>query len=353
MPFWQIQTKYNAPILTGLFVMTLCVITLGAARDYSFIPSRATDGFAAQLQYIEGLIASGQWTDLLSSPLKIVHLLRLIAVWPFITAETYFGSVGSLSLLILCLIPLIMSFRTEKGDWRDLAYLGVRFLTLLLPLAVSGRTVLVIAGMGYLVSGVISRPFSTARIGGGVFLSVLSSASILFSLAILVVGGNGRDRSRRFYITKLVTILLVIAVFVPSLFAKVEGFSSGTPGYAYEEQDEVNIEKFEANDTSEDSLGTGMVPALKRILGRSTVAESYREGNFLRLGVYLSLIGAAIGYLARCLITRHRNPINIILCVLALGIFLEGLALWPIVFPILWAYTGMIGHRRLASQTQF
>lgn len=343
MLFSQTWRTPNTMGILALLAVSILVVFVGASRDYTFLPNRLTDGFAAQIEYIRDPIFAGRWSEILLSPLKIVHTLRFLAAWPFLAAEDHFGSIGSLSLLLLCTWPLVLSFRPSNGGWRDYAYMAARFLPLLLPLVVSGRTVLVIAGMGYLVSGLLARPFSLPRIMAGCFLAALSSASILFTIVFLLVGGGGRGRSRAFDIAKWVTVALAFAIFMPSLLAKIEGFSKGAGGYTYENRQE---DQYGSDRRYEDGFGTGVVPGLKRVLARSTVAESYREGNFLRLSVYLGLLSGALTYAAWAIFMRRWNFIATVLCVLSLGIFIEGLALWPMIFPLVWAYTGVTGKDR-------
>lgn len=343
MTFLRIQSDRNIEIIAALLVASISIGTLGAFREYNFVPDRHDDGFAVQIKYIGDMVIRGQWTDLLFSPLQLIHTIRFFIAWPFLTLEKHFGGFGSLSLLLLCLWPLVLAFPSKRGDPWDITFTALRFLILLLPLAVSGRTVLVIAGMGYLVSGALKRPFSFFHIMLGALFAVLSSASILYSIAILLIVGSSRGRSKAFQVAKWATVALVIAAFVPSLLAKAQGFAAGTPGYSYEGTD---LDR-RVSDRVEDGFGIGALPAIKRILARSTIAESYRNGNFARMFVYFGLFGAAIAYVTWALLRRQQHPINAVLVVLSTGILIEGLALWPILLPILWAYTGAFIHSRV------
>ena len=362
MPFSQTQSRPTSTWLSVLAAASVIVVILGWAGNYSFLPDQGVDGFVSQIAFSRDLLASGDWASFTQTPLSLVHLIRFCVVWPFLAAESILGPPGSLSLILAALWPLILVFRPQRGDWRDVAFVAVRFLVLFLPLFVSGRTMLVIAAMGYLVSGTMMRPFSAPRMLAGAVLAVLSSASILFSIAILAFAGNWNDRSRAFYVAKLATIALVAAVFVPSLFAKVEGFAAGTVGYAYEherngtdhvvvfaESDKlVSAESDKLVSAESDKLGSGPIAAFQRLIVRSTVVESYLSGNFARVALYLGIIAMSIGYIAWSLLTRHRHPMVLVLSILSFGIFLEGLALWPIVFPIMWAYTGIVKTNRVA-----
>lgn len=341
MPF-PVHSNRFTPQLFGLFAMVLAlVIIFGVARDYSFMPNRGVDGFLYQIEHARSIVASGDWQAVLSTPLSLIHILRFGLVWPFLQAEQVFGPAGSLALLELLLWPLLFIFQPQRGNWRDVAGTGVRLAVLFLPLFVSGRTVLVAAGMGYLVSGIMMRPFSAPRLWVGGALAVLSSASILFSIAVLVVAGNWKDRSRAFYAAKVFFLILVIGLFVPSLFAKADGFANGATGYAYEEV-------MPGSDTAAlyDDLGSGPVAAVTRIVMRSTVVQSYREGNVARLVLYIALFAAAWGYILWSAAVRHWHPMLVVLVVLSGGILLEGLSVWPILFPLVWAYTGIVRTER-------
>lgn len=336
MPFSRTNSRPTPTTIVSLAVVSAVVVVIGVLRDYSFLPNRGLDGFLYQIEYARGLLAAGDWNAFWDDPLSLIHVLRYAVVWPFLTSEQILGPAGSLTLLLLLLWPLLISFRPQRGDWRDIAYFAARFVVLLLPLAVSGRTVLVAAGMGYLVSGIMMRPFSGWRMFLGCLAAVLSSASVLFSIAVLLAAGNWRDRSGSFYAAKGFFLILVIGLFMPSLFAKAEGFSTGAVGYAIEQQasPETTI--------LQDEVGTGPIAAVQRVIMRSTVVESFREGNTARLVLYIVLFGAAWAYVFWSAAVRHWHPMLVVLVILSSGILLEGLALWPILLPLVWAYTGIV-----------
>lgn len=344
MPFSTTNSIPTHRILVSLAVVSVPVIILGVLRDYSFLPNRGSDGFLQQIDYVRQLLSSENWSVFWSEPLSFIHALRYAVVWPFLAAEQTFGSAGSLTLLIVLLWPLLILFRPQRGGWRDLLYFAVRFAVLLLPLFVSGRTVLVTAGMGYMVAGIMLRPFSGWRMFLGCLVAVLSSASILFSIGVLILAGNWRDRSKAFYACKAFFLVLVIGLFMPSLFVKAEGFSAGAVGYALEDS------AGEEGVLPPDTIGSGPVAAVQRILMRSTVVQSYREGNVARLALYCALFAAAWAYILWSMAVKHRHPMVIVLALISTGIFLEGLALWHIVFPLVWAYTGIVRTNRNQSQ---
>jgi len=167
-------------------------------------------------------------------------------------------------------------------------------------------------------------------------VAALSSAMILFTMAILLFVGNGLSRSRSFYAAKACLMVLVMAVFVPSLFAKAEGFAVGSAGYAYED---LASQADATSHAQPDELGVGPVAALRRLIMRSTVVQSYREGNLARLSLYAALFASAWAYLFWAVFNRQWHPLIVALIILSSGVFLEGLALWSIAMPLMWVYT--------------
>jgi len=331
------QTNVPSPITLTVFSVTSAIVVLAATlRGYSFIPNRGADGFLNQIEYVQKLLEFNSIEPFLENPLNILHALRYLVIYPFLILENILGPPGSMALLQLLLWPLLIVFRPQRWDWRE----GARLIILTLPLAVSGRTVLVVAGMGYLVSGAMKRPFSGWHLFIGCLLAALSSASLMLSVAVLAVAGNWRDRSRAYYVAKAFYLLMLVSLFLPALVAKAEGFSSGAPGYAYEEDLQGD----------EDSLGSGPLAAMQRIILRSTVVESYRHENYPRVVLYLALFAAAWINICWSAATRNPHPLLVVLAILSSGILLEGLALWPVLLPIIWAYTGVVETQRPPQQ---
>ena len=345
MPFARTNSAPTRALILSLAIMSAFIVAIGILSGYSFLPDRGLDGFLYQIEYARDLIVTGGWGVLAEDPLAAVHILRYVIVWPFLQAESVFGSAGSLTLLLLLLWPLLISFRPQRGDWRDHAYVGVRFAILILPLLVSGRTVLVAAGMGYLISGIMMRPFSGWRMFIGCLAAILSSASVLFTISVLLMAGNWRDRSRAFYAAKGFFLVLVIGLFVPSLIAKVDGFATGAVGYAIQEEGE-------GHSVLQDDIGVGPVAAIQRIVVRSTLVQSYREGNEARMLLYVAMFLAAWVYVLWSAAVKHWHPMLVVLVALSGGILLEGLALWPILFPLVWAYTGIVRTSRNRASTE-
>jgi hypothetical protein len=342
MPFYKADNSPSPRLLIAILAISVLVVAAGVLRGYSFIPAGGADGFLYQVDYVRASLAAGDWS-FLDDPLHLVHLLRYAVVWPFLEAERMAGPVGSLTMLLLFLIPLIVSFRPQYGDWRDGAFMAARFLVLLLPLLVSGRTMVVAAGMGYLVSGIMARPFSSWRMLLGCLAAVLSSASILFSIAVLLLAGNWSGRSRNYYAAKATFLVLLVGLFLPSLLAKAEGFSNGAAGYSVEvTNSEDQVQSDPTTSIQADEYGTGPIVAVQRIVLRSTVVQSASEGNYARLVLYCGLFLAAWAFVLSSIASKRWHPMRVVLFVLSGGILLEGLALWSILLPLVWAYTGVV-----------
>ncbi|MHA6732101.1 hypothetical protein [Devosia sp. A369] len=338
MPFSATTSHPTRKLVLLFAAVTAAILVIGILRDYRFLPSGGGDGFLSQVLAIQKLVVAGDWGLLISRPLGVIHLVRFICVAPFLAAERLVGPAGSLLLLCMFLWPLLMTFRMKAGGWKGAVVMAARLAVLFLPLFVSGRTVLVAASMGYLVSGIMMRPFSWPRMVVGVFFATLSSATVLFSAVILLLAGNWRNRSRSFYVAKIGVAILAIGLLIPSLFAKAEGFTTGANGYSIETFNSIAPVP---SGSEIDGRGVGLMAAVERVLLRSTVVQSYQEGNTSRLALYIGLWAAALAFIAWSAIVRRWHPMLVVLAILSTGIFVEGLALWPILFPVIWSYTGI------------
>ena len=329
--------------LGPLAAVTALVAVLAVTRHYSFFPNTMSDGFFAQVQYVKGLISTGQWSSIILDPLTIVHLVRFVLVSPFLAAQNLLGPAASATMICVLMWPLLMEFpSSDRNGFRSTLNITARLSILFLPLLVSGRTVMVFAGMGYLVAGVLAKPNSGLKILVGALLGSLSSASLFLSLALLVFVRKNSERPPAFYRWKNFVALLILIMIVPSMWAKVSGFSEGAPGY------ELSMEEMGGEETIAIAEGDihGPVAALQRVLVRSTVVQSYMSEDYARLTFYLIMWGAAVIYLIRSIVGRNWNSMAVILLVLSTGVLVEGLSVWPLLFPVIWVFTGDVVKKR-------
>ena len=356
-------------ILPLLVAATALVAILAVFRDFSFFPNRVSDGFFEQIEYVRGLIANDQWSVLLSDPLTVVHLVRFSLVSPFLAAETLFGPAASVTMLCLLLWPLLIAFTTnDNNGWKSVLFAALRLSILMLPLLVSGRTVLVAAGMGYLVVGVLVRPYSGWKMLIGVLLGTLSSGSLFLSLAVLFLVGNNKSRSAAFYKWKICMVLVIMLIIAPSIFAKFYGFTNGASGYEISDNDvllgapENDAQRIPTNifeGDGEQIIGAvgggsqGPVAAIQRLLVRSTVVQSYLTGNYARLALYALLWGAAAWYVIGALVDRHWHSMLVVLLILSTGVLVEGLSVWPLLFPVIWVFSGYVVEKRESSTVEW
>ena len=295
--------------------MFAAILAAGIAMDVRFLPaSDAEDGFAVQIAYTASLVQDANVFDAAAdSWLVFVHLGRLVATAPFLYLESIAGPGGPIALLLLLLIPLThVPGRGRRGF--------LMLVPMALPLFVSGRSVLVAVGVGYVVMHLIERR-GAWMLALGVLLANLSSASVLMCLLVLAFG-SVRDR-RAFPAWNWQRVgamaLLVISLAI-SAHDKFTGFSSGDAGY-------------EAQVAGSDNV-------LLTILSRSTLFVSFAEGQYLR-AVFYSGVAAFILVKLVTLIAdpRLRTARRIMLCCVP-GIFLEGLGVLGMLFPLIWLFAG-------------
>lgn len=321
------QNQEASPVVfrVALALSTVFLIVLGYYGDYHFLPEQNGDGFVYQIDFIQGVVETGQLHELLNDPLYFIHFLRWLVTYPFIALDSLIGSTSSLFLLAVLIAPLLLSFSKTENDWRGRTLLYMRLPIMLMPLAVSGRTSLVAIGMGYIVAGVMRRPFSLSALILGSVLSVLSSASVMLTIAVLVFIGN-RNRSRKFFVTKAVLVFCLMAIFIPSVVAKIYGFSTGAPGYLSVEEERLG-------------LVIDKTTAIGRILSRSTLSQSYVDGNFARMGLYLLFVAGVALHFLLVAVRRERHLFSSVFLCLCGGILFEGLGVWLLLFPLIWRYT--------------
>lgn len=311
------QTLSLLPVLA----MSAVVLAAGLATGYQFLPEGDnSDGFAVQISYVSSLLQDGELLARLDEGwLLLVHAARAVAVAPFVALAAVVGPVGPLLLLLLLLWPLTRAPESTRRSALTMA-------PLLLPLLVSGRSVLVAVGVGYVVMHLLERRRSW-MLWAGAFLVNLSSASVLMALIILLAGDHARTPLPRSIAWQRAAVLgLLLASLGMSLADKVTGFAAGSLGYEAHAFESENV--------------------VLSILSRSTLFVSLVEGQYLRALVYAAVAFVLAAKLLTALLNpRQRVARRVVLCCLP-GILLEGLGVIAMTFPLVWLLRGFAADRR-------
>ena len=276
----------------------------------------SVDGFSMQIAFAGTLVSQWAATDIIDdSWLPLVHVVRLIAVVPFLGAESIVGATGPLALLIILLWPLTrMPLYAARSP--------LMLLPLALPLLVSGRSVLVAVGIGFIVMHLLERRHLWMLWVGGL-LSNLSSASVLMALLLLIFSKSNSGHAKvslGIYIQRMIVFFLLLMSFVISAVDKFMGFGSGSVGYAAHGLDTENL--------------------LLQVFSRSTLAVSLYEGQYIRALVYFAI--ATLLFLKLFIAFYKPNQHigrRVVLCCVP-GILLEGLGALALLFPLIWLMRG-------------
>jgi len=304
----------TGPSAMPRYLAFLAVVAMGSfVLNVHFLPIAefGEDGFQSQLFRV---LVSFQQDSLLvdgaENPLVFVHILRTLAVAPFLIAEAFAGAPAQLTMLCMVLIPLVRRMHRQSGSLFSL-------LPLVLPLAISGRAVLVAAGIAYIVTYLLSpRASRLYLILGGLWV-MLSSASILMALLLLAFA-TSRDRTRHYGMTRWFMMLALALALGASAADKIVGFQSGQAGYAANGIDSNNV--------------------VLVALSRSTVITSFIDGNYLRGLVYGLLSLYVLAKAVVLMISPGRGEMRrIVLCCLP-GVPMEGLGMLALIFPLLWLF---------------
>lgn len=293
------------------FAALMLVVVGGSWLDIRFLPltDSSADGFQTQL--VNALFTLQNGTTLEQSSeswLILVHIGRLLGVAPFIALEGWLGPVAQLCLLLLALMPLVRLTYTSRPFLLSL-------LPLLLPLAVSGRSVLVATGVAYIVLFTLNERGRPWMLWLGLLWVNLSSASVLMTLLLLLFARPRSDCAQHHRLQRGLATILLLLSFLVSTGDKLHGFQSGASGY-------------------ESTVSSGN--PLLAVLSRATLVVSFQEGQYLRALVYtvvaiILLLKVATLMAAPDATGRRR----MMLCCLP-GIFLEGLGVLAMSFPLYW-----------------
>ncbi|MGM9513394.1 hypothetical protein ACS5PK_03990 [Roseateles sp. DB2] len=300
-------------------------LMLGVLFYRGFLPlaDAAEDGFQAQILNVALLLADGTFLEASTKePLIWVHLTRLISASPFWLAETAVGTVGSLALVMLLLVPLIR-YPDENG------ISPLIYFPFFLPLVLSGRSVLVAAGVGYLLIFLLRPSAPSWTLWLGTLFVNLSSASVMASILLIIFLGNEKKMSRGQRRQKTFALLILLLSFAASILDKMDGFARADVGYA-------------AHAFSTDNV-------LLMVLSRSTLIVSFFEGHHLRAFAYLGIASIfMVKLFSQLSKSNSRTGLRLMLCCLP-GIFMEGSGVWALFFPLLWLVAGW--RRDLETRT--
>lgn len=295
-----------------LYFSALVLMLIGGAWfRIKFLPmtESGSDGFQEQLEYIVFILQDGTLgEEIAENWLLLIHVGRLLVVTPFLALEKWLGPIAQLCLLLLTLLPLV------RLTFTDHPFL-VSLLPLLLPFAVSGRSVLVTAGVAYIILFMLSERGRPWMLWFGLLAANLSSASVLIALLLLLFSQPLSTCVRRHELQRGLAIILLLVSFFASAADKFTGFQTGEAGYE-----------------STVSSGNPLLAALSR----STLIVSFEEGQYLRAVVYTVVAIYLLSKVAMLMaapeaIGRRR----MMLCCLP-GIFLEGLGVLAMGFPLYW-----------------
>ncbi|MDB5790422.1 MAG: hypothetical protein JWQ80_446 [Massilia sp.] len=297
-----------------LYLAALFVLLVGGfVRQVRFLPLTefGEDGFQSQLVRVMLALQAGELGEAGSeSWLVYVHLGRLIGVAPFLLGEALLGPAGQVGLLVAALMPLVLIMYRERGSM-------VSFLPLLLPLALSGRGVLVATGVAYLVLYMQREGTSRWFLWLGALWVNLSSASVLMALLLLLFAKNPNAQGK-YGVQRWVVVGLLSIVLVASGIDKFAGFAAGGAGY-------------EAHAFQSDNV-------VLVALSRSTLIASFIEGNYLRGFVYAGLTIYFLFKSAALLFKPGREGLRrIVICCLP-GVPLEGMGMLALIFPLVWLF---------------
>jgi len=312
------------------------VLSLGLWAYRGFLPraDALEDGFQSQLLYVASLLGGGAlWDEMWRAPLVCVHFVRLIGVMPFVGPELLVWPKASLPVLLLAMWPLVRGRHQMNVSNRVL-------LALFLPLLVSGRGVLVAISVGYVILYLARVEKSKWFLWVGALFANLSSASVLVVILLLLFFRRGaaaqvrRDGVDQDWSRRLILLLLMLS-FLASLVDKLHGFGGGEVGYEGYSSSSHNV--------------------LVAILSRSTLWVSVVEGQYLRAAAYSAIF--SLFFVKLMSIMRrsgNEGARRLMLCCLP-GIFMEGLGVWAMFFPLIWLALGWSGdiRNRLVKRKTF
>jgi len=264
--------------------------------------SIATDGYAAQVAFIQEVMAE-DGSILHLKPLYWIHGARASVALAFTALEQLGGAwlVGFFFYLLLKPLARVLSEST-----RPLAGIALPIAMV----ALSYRSVLVVASIGYLVL-YIRYTDKSWYLALSLLLANLSSGAVLASM--LIAGFIGPNYRKNSYLLRAYAIV-ACASLVISLQDKVQGFLAGDAGY--------------------DSTIRGATGILA-LLSRSTIFISFSEGNIARGAIYISILAVALFAIIQAGRQIQYGAYLRIFILTLPAFFLEGLGVLALLFPVL------------------
>lgn len=254
-----------------------------------------SDGFYAQMFHVIG-------EDSRSSPLYWVHMARFWAVSPFFAAHVH--NILPLLEAVLMVFFLLPVLTVKFGEKRP--YFQVLFVYL--PLLFSFRSVLVMCAIAYLFICLYGSERSYIRLGFSALLANLSSGVVLPWLIIAMLC---RKRLARFYRFFNLIVLVAIVLLAFSVVQKFDFFFGSA------------------------SQGGSLIE-------RNTFSVSLANQQYLRLGLYTSLLLAWFLIVLNCFFSRQfRSTFSVFFLPIVVTPLLEGLGFVSFLIPICWYFMGV------------
>lgn len=300
----ELANKFYFKILF-CFSLFLCWVKVSLSGK-GFLPvireGEAIDGYTSQILYVREIFEFGG-NILDQSPLIWIHLIRSSLFYCF-DFLNYIGGSGLVAFgVVLFFIPIMRLFLCARFS----------YFSILLPVLIaliSYRAVFVALSVGYVFLYFLCARRTIYLIFSFVFLN-LSSASVL--IGILIVCFYAFRFSVWSWRLGIFLISLLVS-FMVSLQDKIVGFISASAGY----QPTVQIE------------GSGLLG----VLTRSTIFTSFYEGDYIRGGIYLALLCAALLIILSSLCVRELRGYGFLFFASLPVFFLEGLGVVALIVPI-------------------
>ena len=274
------------------------------------------DGFTVGMRYV----AAAPWQEWTQNPLYWVHIVRFIAVWPFwLVKDTaiapLFNAVGMMAIL-WPLATTTLAHHTRAHPLRSVLFY--------LPIFVSFRSILVVAGVGYMFLMYFRRLQSAPVMFLSVLFANLSSASLAVWLLGMLVQGRKFAGSLVYYGVVALAMLSISASLSHKIpyFGQVAVQAESLPSVAIEHKIQRSLMLIEK--------------IVRAAVDRNTILISLKEGNTLRALFYIAILAALIAAILRCLqlpILRWNIGLFLILC--GPVFLLEGLGVVCLIAPLI------------------
>ncbi|MGA4634260.1 hypothetical protein ACPA5B_10310 [Pseudomonas solani] len=301
------QESINNIFFRILFCFSLFVCWVQVSLSgKGFLPvageGEAIDGYTSQVLYVREILALGG-SILDQPPLIWIHLIRS-SLFYYFDFLSFIGGAWLVAFgVALFFIPIMRLFIHARFS----------YLSILLPILialVSYRAVFVALSVGYVFLYFLCSRRAIYLICSFIFLN-LSSASVLIGILVVCIYAF---RFSAWNWRLGVFLISLILSFVVSLQDKIIGFMSASVGY----QPTVPI-------------GGG---GLLGVLTRNTIFTSFYEGDYIRGGVYLAFLFAALLIILLSLCVREFRGYGLLFFLGLPAFFLEGLGVVALIVPL-------------------